>query len=94
MGVCFENKIIQNNSNLFLNNFIKPGVEFEIYAVIKKDITSETYNDDINFDELVSHYGVSLEIVENRFKEFKYTNAELIIADGSIGNSIVFVTKL
>ena len=94
LGVCFENKIIQNNSNLCLKNYIKPGIECEIYVVIKEDITSEIFNDDINFDKFISYYGVSLEIVENRFKEFKYTNAELIIADGSLGNSIIFGNKV
>jgi 2-keto-4-pentenoate hydratase len=62
--------------------------------VIGEDVTSETPYNYKNINEFISHYGVSLEIVENRFKNFSNTNAHLIIADGSLGNSIVIGNKI
>ena len=94
LGVFFENKIIKNNSSISLNKFIQAGVECELYAVIGEDVTSETPYNYKNINEFISHYGVSLEIVENRFKNFPNTNAHLIIADGSLGNSIVIGNKI
>ena len=94
LGVFFENKIIKNNSSISLNKFIQAGVECELYAVIGEDVTSETPYNYKNINEFISHYGVSLEIVENRFKNFSNTNAHLIIADGSLGNSIVIGNKI
>ena len=94
LGVFLENKIIKNNSSISLNKFIQAGVECELYAVIGEDVTSETPYNYKNINEFISHYGVSLEIVENRFKNFSNTNAHLIIADGSLGNSIVIGNKI
>jgi 2-keto-4-pentenoate hydratase len=94
LGVFFENKIIKNNSSISLNKFIQAGVECELYAVIGEDITKETPYNYKNINEFISYYGISLEIVENRFENFSDTSAHLIIADGSLGNSIVIGHKI
>jgi len=94
LGAFFQNKIIKNNSIISLNKFIQPGVECELYAEIGKDINYNTSYNFENINKFISYYGVSLEIVENRFKNFNETTAQLVIADGSLGNSIVIGNKV
>ena len=62
--------------------------------MIGEDITKETPYNYKNINEFISYYGISLEIVENRFENFSDTSAHLIIADGSLGNSIVIGHKI
>ena len=42
-GALFKNKVIKNNSNLSIKNFIKIGVECEIYVTIAKNTVSYTH---------------------------------------------------
>ena len=89
-GPIFKSKIIQNNRKISIKEFIKVGVECEIYIKISKEINENTnYNID-NIRNFISNFGVSLELVENRFLDIKKNKIEHIIIDGSLGNSIVF----
>ena len=94
LGAFFQKKIIKNNSIISLNKFIQPGVECELYAEIGKDINCNTSYNFENINNFISYYGVSLEIVENRFKDLKKTTAQIVIADGSLGNSIIIGNKV
>ena len=93
LGVFFENKIIKNNSSISLNKFIQAGVECELYAVIGEDITKETPYNYKNINEFTIDPKDAKDF-ENRFENFSDTSAHLIIADGSLGNSIVIGHKI
>ena len=71
-GALFKNKVIKNNSNLSIKNFIKVGVECEIYVSISKDIIDQDQFSKEKIDNLINYCGLSLEIVEDRFVEIKY----------------------
>ena len=92
-GALFKNKVIKNDSNLSIKNFIKVGVECEIYVSISKDIIDQDQYSKEKIENLINYCGLSLEIVENRFVEIKKNTIEHIIIDGSLGNSIILGKK-
>ena len=93
-GALFKNKVIKNNSNLSIKNFIKVGVECEIYVSISKDIIDQDQFSKEKIQNLINYCGLSLEIVEDRFVEIKKNTIEHIIIDGSLGNSIILSKKI
>ena len=93
-GALFKNKVIKNNSNLSIKNFIKVGVECEIYVSISKDIIDQDQFSKEKIENLINCCGLSLEIVEDRFVEIKKNTIEHIIIDGSLGNSIILGKKI
>ena len=70
-GALFENKVVKNNSNISIKNFIKVGVECEIYVTIAKDIINQDQFSKEKIENLINYCGLSLEIVEDRFVEIK-----------------------
>ena len=66
-----KNKVIENNSNVSIKNFIKVGVECEIYVNIAKDIIDQDQFSKEKIENLINYCGLSLEIVEDRFVEIK-----------------------
>ena len=93
-GALFKNKVIENNSNVSMKNFIKVGVECEIYVNIAKDIINQDQFSKEKIENLINYCGLSLEIVEDRFVEIKKNSIEHIIIDGSLGNSIILGKKI
>ena len=93
-GALFKNKVIKNNSNVSIKNFIKVGVECEIYVNIAKDIINQDQFSKEKIENLINYCGLSLEIVEDRFVEIKKNSIEHIIIDGSLGNSIILGKKI
>ena len=93
-GALFKNKVIKNDSNLSIKNFIKVGVECEIYVSISKDIIDQDQFSKEKIENLINYCGLSLEIVEDRFVEIKKNTIEHIIIDGSLGNSIILGKKI
>ena len=93
-GALFKNKVIENNSNVSMKNFIKVGVECEIYVNIAKDIINQDQFSKEKIENLINYCGLSLEIVEDRFFEIKKNSIEHIIIDGSLGNSIILGKKI
>ena len=93
-GALFKNKVIENNSNVSMKNFIKVGVECEIYVNIAKDIINQDQFSKEKTENLINYCGLSLEIVEDRFVEIKKNSIEHIIIDGSLGNSIILGKKI
>ena len=89
-GPIFNNRIIENNKKVSIKDFIKVGVECEIYVKISEEINENTNYNINNIRNFISNFGVSLELVENRFLDIKKNKIEHIIMDGSLGNSIVF----
>ena len=89
-GPIFNNRIIENNKKVSIKDFIKVGVECEIYVKISEEINGNTNYNINNIRNFISNFGVSLELVENRFLDIKKNKIEHIIIDGSLGNSIVF----
>ena len=87
-GALFKNKVIKNNSNISIKNFIKVGVECEIYVKIAKDLINQDQISKEKIDNLIDYCGLSLEIVEDRFVE------KHVIIDGSLGNSIILGKKI
>jgi len=92
-GAFFKNKILANQAIISLKNFIQVGVECELYVVVSKNISNDIDYDKMNINNFISYYGLSLEIVENRLSNIKETSIETIIADGSLGNSIILGKK-
>jgi 2-keto-4-pentenoate hydratase len=88
-GPIFKNKIINNNKNIFIKEFTKVGVECEIYIKISNEINENTNYNINNIRNFIGNYGVSLELVENRFFDIKKSKIEYVIIDGSLGNSII-----
>ena len=88
-GPIFKNKIFENNKKVSIKQFIKVGVECEIYVTISKDINENTNFNINNIQNFIGNYGVSLELVENRFFDIKKNKIEHVIIDGSLGNSII-----
>ena len=70
-GALFKNKVIKNNSNISLKNFIKVGVECELYVTVAKNIINEDHLSKEKIENLFDYCGLSLEIVEDRFVEIK-----------------------
>ena len=93
-GALFKNKVIENNSNVSMKNFIKVGVECEIYVNIAKDIINQDQFSKEKIENLINYCGLSLEIVEDRFVEIKKNSIDHIIIDGSLGNSIILGKKI
>ena len=89
-GPIFNNRIFENNKKVSIKDFIKVGVECEIYVKISEEINENTNYNINNIRNFISNFGVSLELVENRFLDIKKNKIEHIIMDGSLGNSIVF----
>ena len=88
-GPIFKNKTFENNKKVSIKQFIKVGVECEIYVTISKDINENTNFNINNIQNFIGNYGVSLELVENRFFDIKKNKIEHVIIDGSLGNSII-----
>ena len=88
-GPIFKNRIFENNKKVSIKEFIKVGVECEIYVTISKDINENTNFNINNIQNFIGNYGVSLELVENRFFDIKKNKIEHVIIDGSLGNSII-----
>ena len=92
-GAIFKNKVLKNHSNIPIKNFIKVGVECEIYVIISKNITNLEELSKNKITNLFDYCGLSLDIVEDRFLEIKKNKVEYIIADGALGNSIILGKK-
>ena len=88
-GPIFKNKIINSNKTIYIKEFTKVGVECEIYIKISKEVNENTNYNINNIRNFIANYGVSLELVENRFFDIKKNKIEHIIIDGSLGNSII-----
>ena len=93
-GPIFKNRIFENNKKVSIKQFIKVGVECEIYVTISKDINENTNFNINNIQNFIGNYGVSLELVENRFFDIKKNKIEHIIIDGSLGNSIILGNEI
>ena len=93
-GALFKNKVIKNNSDISLKNFIKVGVECELYVTVAKNIINKHHLSKEKIENLFDYCGLSLEIVEDRFAEIKENKVEHVIIDGSLGNSIILNKKI
>ena len=93
-GALFKNKVIKNNSDISLKNFIKVGVECELYVTVAKNIINKYHLSKEKIENLFDYCGLSLEIVEDRFAEIKENRVEHVIIDGSLGNSIILNKKI
>ena len=93
-GAIFKKKVLKNHSNISIKNFIKVGVECEIYVIVSKNITDLEELSKSNIINMFDYCGLSLEIVEDRFFEIKKNKIEHIIIDGALGNSIILGKKI
>ena len=75
-GRLTDKMFYQSGSDLSLSSFIHPRAEPEIAFLISKDI-----NEDItleNVKDYVSHVAVSIEVIDSRYENFKFSLADVI----------------
>ncbi len=77
---------IKNGGDLILNNFIHPRVEPEIAYLLEKDIAEPISED--NVLDYVSNVAAAIEIIDSRYKNFKFS-LEDVIADNCSSSGYV-----
>lgn len=77
---------IQNHSKLHLTKFIHPRAEPEVAFLLKKDITTAITT--ANVGEFVSGVTAAIEIIDSRYKNFKFS-LEDVIADNCSSTAYV-----
>ena len=58
-GPIFKNRIIKNNKKISIKDFIKVGVECEIYVKISEEINENSNYNINNISNFISNFGVS-----------------------------------
>lgn len=88
-GVIFSNNIHLNKLNIKYNKNIKLGIECELAVKISKDIKNlNLLNDDQIFD-CIESFHTSIEVVEDRFVNYKNTPTSFLIADNFFNHSLI-----
>jgi len=90
IGRVMEKDLYENDSTIKFENFIRPGVECEIAIIL-----SENYNyfeKNQNYEEIVRRVVPSIEIVDDRWPNYKNETTPMLIADDFFASSIVFGT--
>tara|TARA_B110000438_G_scaffold285869_1_gene316459 strand:- start:8171 stop:8935 length:765 start_codon:yes stop_codon:yes gene_type:complete len=88
LGRVMQKNIFKNKSNIEFDNFITPGVECEIAVVLSKNFDySKKIN---NLDEIIERIVPSIEIVDDRWTNYKKENTSLLIADNFFSSAIAY----
>jgi 2-keto-4-pentenoate hydratase len=88
LGRVMKKNIFRNKSNIKFDNFVSPGVECEIAVVLSENFQ---YKKKINsLDEIIERVVPSIEIVDDRWGNYKKEKTSLLIADNFFSSSIAY----
>ncbi len=88
-GQLAESMVVQDGGEVFLQNYIHPRVEPEIAFLMKDEIPDDVAN--VNITAYVEAVAPALEIIDSRFKNFKF-DLPLVIADNTSAAGFVIGT--
>lgn len=88
LGKVLKKNLFEGNTKLKFENFINPGVECEIAVILGDDFNYHNKNQD--YEKIISKIVPSIEIVDDRWENYKKENTPVLIADNFFSSSIVF----
>ncbi len=91
-GYIFDYMVVPNGGEIYLDELIHPKVEAEIAFVLGKDLAGP----DVTAEQVLeatSHIVPVLEIIDSRYKDFKFTLTD-VIADNTSSSRVVFGNRL
>jgi 2-keto-4-pentenoate hydratase len=88
LGRVMKNKIFENNSKIKFDNFVNPGVECEIAVVLSENYKYKKKINDLN--EIVEKIVPSIEIVDDRWPDYKKEKTSILIADNFFSSAIAY----
>ena len=90
-GAIFKIKVLENHSNISIKNFIKVGVECEIYVTVSKNITNREELSKNKITNMFDYCGLSLEIVEDISEKMKSSYSPKLSLNFAIAKGVPFV---
>ena len=88
LGRVMTRDVIENDTILKFDEFVQPGVECEIAVILSDKYVYSKKNNKL--DEIVKRVVPSIEVVDNRWENYKHEKTSLLIADDFFASSIVF----
>jgi len=88
LGRVKKKETFEGNSIVDYENYIRPGVECEIAVILSKNF--DYYNKGNNHYNLIEKVVPCIEIVDDRWPDYKNENTPILIADNFFASSLVF----
>src|SRR4029078_3506934 len=79
-GAVFVSRVYRNEARLPFNEFLHVGIECEIAVRLEEDVTSGPFTAE-RMADVVSSYMTSMELVDDRFDDFRAVDTPTLIAD-------------
>ena len=88
LGRVMKKNIFKNNTKIKFDNFVNPGVECEIAVVLSENYE---YTKKINnLNEIIERIVPSIEIVDDRWPDYKKEKTSILIADNFFSSAIAY----
>ena len=87
LGKVMAKNLFEGDTKLKFENFSNPGVECEIAVILSDEYDYKKKYD--NLEDLISKVVSSIEVVDDRWPNYKEENTPLLIADNFFSSTIV-----
>tara|TARA_S200000501_G_scaffold181556_3_gene171024 strand:+ start:8088 stop:8849 length:762 start_codon:yes stop_codon:yes gene_type:complete len=87
LGRVMKKNILKGDSKVDFMNFIRPGVECEIGVILSKEFDINTKKP---LEKIIEKIVPSIEIVDDRWPDYKKEKTAILIADDFFASSIVY----
>lgn len=91
-GKLLASMLVENGERLSYNSFIHPRVEAEVAFLLGKDLSGENVTEK-EVLEATDHLMASIEIIDSRYENFRFTLAD-VIADNASSSKFVLGHRL
>ena len=88
LGKVMSKNLHKGNTNINFESFSRPGVECEIAVILSEDYLHDKAF--MNLEDVISQVVPAIEIVDDRWENYKEENTPLLISDNFFSSSIVF----
>ena len=95
VGAVYDMNVRHIEGNYKFSNFISPGVECEIAVLLGKDLAPENYPyNKISVQKAISSVMASIEIVDDRWVDYKSIDTPSLIADDFFASGCVLGNRV
>ena len=88
LGRVMKKESFEGNSDVDYDSYIRPGVECEIAVILSENFDYQ--NIENNHNSIIEKVVPSIEIVDDRWPNYKNENTPILIADNFFASSLVF----
>jgi 2-keto-4-pentenoate hydratase len=89
-GVIFESTVHHGHGDVYANKLCRPGVECEIAVQLAHDMPADTHYEAANCHRFVDAAFCSIELVDDRWQDYRTVSTQTLIAENFFGAGCVF----